>query len=61
MRELSDYERGFLRALEKRGGELVMRGKHAHRKWDYLVETGYLQRPSASLDTVVVMRVVPYD
>jgi hypothetical protein len=53
MRELTDYERGFLRALEKRGGELVMRGNHAHHKWDYLVEAGYLHRRSTSLDTVV--------
>jgi hypothetical protein len=54
MRELTDYKRGFLRAIEKRGGELVMRGKHAHRSLDYLVEAGYLHRRSASLDTVVI-------
>ena len=53
MRELTDYERGFLRAIEKKGGELVMRGKHAHHKWDYLVEAGYLHRRSTSLGTVV--------
>jgi DNA-binding MarR family transcriptional regulator len=55
MRELTDYERGFLRAIEKKGGELVMRGKHAHHKWDYLVEAGYLHRRSnpTALDTVV--------
>jgi DNA-binding MarR family transcriptional regulator len=53
MRELTDYKRGFLRAIEKRGGELVMRGKHAHRTLDYLVEAGYLHRRSTSLDTVV--------
>jgi hypothetical protein len=55
MRELTDYEQGFLRALEKRGGELVMWGKHAHHKWDYLVEAGYLHRRSAqpALDVVV--------
>ena len=52
MRELTDYERGFLRAIEKKGGELVMRGKHAHHKWDYLVEAGYLHRRSTALDTV---------
>ena len=54
MRELTDYERGFLRALEKRGGELVMVGKHAHHKWDYLVEAGYMHRRSAPVDVVVV-------
>ena len=43
MRELTDYERGFLRAIEKRGGELVMRG-NAHRTLDYLGEAGYLHR-----------------
>jgi DNA-binding PadR family transcriptional regulator len=53
MRELTDYERGFLRAIEKKGGELVMVGKYAHRTLDYLVEAGYLHRRSASLDTVV--------
>jgi hypothetical protein len=35
MREITHYKRGFLRAIEKRGGELVMRGKHAHRTLDY--------------------------
>jgi hypothetical protein len=32
-----------------------MRGKHAHHKWDYLVEAGYLHRRSAppALDVVV--------
>jgi hypothetical protein len=53
MRELTDYERGFLRALEKKGGELVMRGKHAHHRWDYLVEAGYLHRRSGPVDVVV--------
>jgi len=53
MRELTDYERGFLRAIEKKGSELVMVGKHAHHKWDYLVEAGYLHRRSTALDTVV--------
>jgi hypothetical protein len=41
MRELTDYKRGFLRAIEKRDGELVMRGKHAHRTLDHLVDAGY--------------------
>jgi hypothetical protein len=53
MRELTEYKRGFLRAIEKRGGELIMRGKHAHRTLDYLVEKGYLHRRSASLNVVV--------
>jgi DNA-binding MarR family transcriptional regulator len=53
MRELTDYKRGFLRAIEKRDGELVMRGKYAHRTLDYLVEAGYLHRRSTALDTVV--------
>jgi hypothetical protein len=53
MRELTDYKRRFLRAIEKRGGELVMRGKHAHPTLDYLVEAGYLDRRSTSLGTVV--------
>jgi hypothetical protein len=53
MRELTDYERGFLRAIEKKGGELVMRGKHAHHKWDYLVEAGYLHRHLAPVEVVV--------
>ena len=53
MRELTEYKRGFLRAIEKRGGELVMRGKHAHPTLDYLVEAGYLHRRSAALYTVV--------
>jgi hypothetical protein len=58
MRELTDYERGFLRALEKRGGELVMVGKHAHHKWDYLVEAGYMHRRSASPAAEVVVYVL---
>jgi hypothetical protein len=53
MRELTEYKRGFLRAIEKSGGELVMRGKHAHPTLDYLVEAGYLHRRSTALDTVV--------
>jgi DNA-binding PadR family transcriptional regulator len=53
MRELTEYKRGFLRAIEKRGGELIMRGKHVHRTLDYLVEKGYLHRRSASLNVVV--------
>ena len=47
MRELTDYERGFLRAAEKRGGEWTIQGNYDHRKWDYLVEAGYLDRHSA--------------
>ena len=53
MRELTEYKRRFLRAIEKRGGELVMRGKHAHPTLDYLVEAGYLHRRSAPVDVVV--------
>ena len=55
MRELTDYKRRFLRAIERRGGELVMRGKHAHPTLDYLVEAGYLHRRSAkpALDVVI--------
>jgi hypothetical protein len=53
MRELTEYKRGFFRAIEKSGGELVMRGKHAHPTLDYLVEAGYLHRRSTAPDTVV--------
>ena len=53
--ELTDYERGFLRAAEKRGGKWVVRGNYDHPKWDYLVEKGYLDRHSTppATDTVV--------
>jgi hypothetical protein len=44
MRELTDYERGFLRAAEKRGGEWTIEGNYDHHKWDHLVEAGYLDR-----------------
>jgi hypothetical protein len=55
MRTLTDYERGFLRTIEKKGGRLVIQGNHSHHQWDYLVEAGYLHRRSAqpALDVVV--------
>jgi hypothetical protein len=53
MRRLTDDERSFLRAVEKKGGELSIQGNYAHHKWDYLVEEGYLHRRSASMATVV--------
>ena len=51
----SYYELGFLRAAEKRGGKWLIQNKYDHRKWDYLVEKGYLDRHSTSpaTDTVV--------
>jgi hypothetical protein len=55
MRKLADYDLGFLRAAEKRGGEWTIRGNYDHHRWDHLVEAGYLDRRLASpaLDTVV--------
>ena len=58
MRELTDYERGFFRAAEKRGGEWTIQGNYDHRKWDYLVEAGYLDRHSAPPGTDVVVYVL---
>jgi hypothetical protein len=53
MRELTDCERDFLRTVEKqRGGTLTIQGIVDHRKWDYLVEEGYLGLQSASMDAV---------
>ena len=54
MRELTDYERGFLLVAEKRGGKWCVRGNYDHHKWDYLVEKGCLDRHSTppATDTV---------
>ena len=58
MRELTDYERGFLRAAERRGGKWCIQGNDDHHKWDYLVEEGYLDRhlgPPATEAVVYVL------
>jgi hypothetical protein len=53
MRRLTNDERSFLRAIEKKGGGLTIQGNYAHHTLDYLVEAGYLHRRLASMATVV--------
>jgi hypothetical protein len=58
MRALTDYERGFLRAAEKRGGKWIVQGNYDHHRWDYLVEAGYLDRCTGPPSTDAVVYVL---